>query len=344
MTADDELPDAASDKTRRIRTRVSAALLFVGTAAFFVSLALPAVRKLYGGSRMEVDGWTAATQYGPTAVGNSFLVLAFAFWGAAHWFRSIWAWMIGVALAVVATLHHGLIGAWPGFEEIERLHAGYYMWVGATAVVCLSFLVLLPPDRPPPGEPLPREDVRRGRVGFARILAITAVCALIAGHFLVPTTVASVWAPGPVPDRESSYHVGPFRTTGQSSFMTRTREDGTTEAIEYHLRPVESPVAAARFLVAKTGVLEFATLSLPLLLLAAWVTGRRAWRWTGAAVAATVGVAQAGWFGPPWSMSGFDPHPLAILWYATPALFVAAFLLIPSRPRPDPAPRVQRTG
>ncbi len=320
-------------RSRRVRTWVSAALLLGGTAAFVVSLALPAVTKQHSpGGTIHLDGWTCATNYGPTAANNWFLGLAFVVWGAAVWLRWPWAWWIGVGESAVATLMHAGIGAIPGCEGIERLHSGYWTWLAATAVVCASFLVLPRPIRTEEG--LTRPDVDRARHGYAWVVGVAAIAVLLWSHFLLPVPIGSLRVPGPVPDDapDEWYQNGPTRSGAVTTMVQVTRPDGTTVDLPYHYATTWAPLARAHFgLGGGRSVFEFAALSLPLIFVAAAHSRRRAWRWSGVVVAGCLAAVAVAWVEPPWPASGITPHPTDVVWWATMPLFVAAFALVPPR-------------
>lgn len=328
---------AGADERRAARRiagiRVSAALLAAGCLAFWVSLALPAVTKFEMQRRMHLDGFTCAVHYGPTAASNGFLALAFVVWGAAVWFRSVWAWYVGAAMSVIAFLHHAFIGAMPGFENIERVHSGYWTWLAATATVAVSFLVLPKPVRPPPGEPLPVADRDRGRVRLGVIFGAAASAVLLVTHLFLPVPIGALRVPGPPPEGADTgwYGNGPTRSSAVTTQLTVTHPDGTKDELPFHYEEFRAPPAVAQFRGGASGALEFALLSLPLLVLASAATRRRAWRWIGAATSAACVLAATVWIELPWPCSGITPRPLDIVWKATPSMFAAAFLLLPPR-------------
>jgi hypothetical protein len=333
--------DSALDPRRRaIRTRVSAALLAAGATAFVVSLSLPAVRLTQeGGGRYHVGGWTAATHHGPAGPTNGFLAAGFVVWALAHWFRSILAWYVGAAMAVYAVLFHAFVGAWPGYEGIERLYSGYWVWLAATAVIAAAFLTLPKPIRPPPGERLPRADVDRGRRGLAHVVAAVAVAALLVTHLLVPTSVGGREVLGPPPEHAwNGYESGPLHSEMQGSTRTRTLADGTTVQETYHHEADLAPLATAQFRRPGTAALELGLLALPLLWLAAATTRRAVWRSGGAAVAATTALVAFLWVDEPWPISSFGAHPLEVLWRGEPTALLVAFVLLPPRRAPAFAP------
>lgn len=323
---------------RTFRTRVSALLLAAGTVAFVLSLALPAVTRtgLWGPTdarRATLDGWSCALNHGPTAGTNWFLASAFAVWGAAVWWRSVWAWWGGAVASAVGLLVHGFVGAWPGYERIVRLHAGYWTWLAATAAVCASFLLLPRPVRPPPGEPLPVEDRDRGRAGIAAILGIAATAAVVASFLVVPTVVSSELVRGEPPEDADPdwYQVGPTRSSHVTQTVRVTNADGTVADAVHHYRSEFGPVVSAQVREPGSAVHAIGSLLMPALFLAAATTRRRVWRWSGAVLAASATTASVFWIDTPWPYSGLSPHPLVVLWIATPAAFVPAFLLLPPR-------------
>lgn len=316
-----------------LRVACSALLLLLGAATYLTSLFLPAVRldKKDGGGVFNVGGWTAATHHGPAGPTNSFLVLAFLVWAAAHWFRSILAWWLGVAMAAYAVVFHAAIGAWPGYEGITDLRAGYWTWLAATVVTATAFVVLPKPVRPPPGERISRADVDRGRLGLAQIVGGAAVVALLWTHLLVPTPVASREVAGePPPGAFDGYNSGPFRSSGYS-----TREvalpDGTKYEEKFHTQHDLAPLVVAQWGDRGAPLLEFALLALPLLLVAAMTTRRALLRWLGAAVATAAALGAFLGVDDPWPLSSFGLHPLTLAWRATPTAFALAFVLLPPR-------------
>lgn len=279
-------------RARAARTRVSAWLLAVGTEAFWGALALPAVEMARTWQGVDsLDGLSWALSYEPTYATNAFLALAFVVWAAAVWLRWRPAWIIGIIFSVGAALLHPLIGAWPGFERIGRLHVGYWVWDAATAAICAAFLVL--PD--PAGSAalrLRRADVDQFRVALSSMFGGGAI-ALVLGLLLL------------------------FTSTGVSSSV------------------VGGPLTHLEFIVAHDA--RIAPLGALILLLSAGLllaasTRRGAWRWGGAAAAVTATVLTS-LIGRPLQTAGLPLQPLDVLWIATPALFLAAFLLLPARVR-----------
>ena len=322
-------------RVRTLRTRISGVLLLAGTVAFWVSLALPAVVKVHWTQTVALEGWSCAVNYEPTFATNGFLALAFAVWAAAVWLRSRWAWTIGVVLSVGGALFHPLIGAWPGFEGIQRVHRGYWLWDGATAAVCAAFLVLpFPIERA--AEPLARDDVHRFRKRLAAMLGAGATVLLLGFHLLLPTTTSGEWREGPPQPDDSLgwYSVGGAHSSMDPRTRTRSRvtPDGRAEDVAFRWVDVRCTVVEAQFADARTAPVETALLLAPALFLAAATTRRRGWRWGGALVTAAV-TAIAPFLDCPWPTSGLTPHPLVVLWVALPALFLAAFLLLPSEGR-----------
>jgi hypothetical protein len=316
--------------TRRTRTAVSATLLALGFCAFLVSLALPGVTKQHDGRTLHVDGWTCAICYGPTGANNIFLAAAFVPWGLAVWFRVVWMRHLGALFAAVTVLLFALVGAWPGYEGIAQLHSGYYVWLAASVAVLASFLVLPAPVRLPPDEPLPRDEIDRGRVRFASILGVVATAALLVTHLFVPTVVASVQVPGDAQnDLSGTYETGPFRTSSGPQSEKIPLSDGTFVERKWHSVNVVAPVAAAQFARLDTSVHEFALLTLPLLFAAAIATRRRFWHWAGALVAGATALTAATCVELPWSCSWYGMHPLQLVWWGTPSAFVVAFGLLP---------------
>lgn len=320
---------------QRRRALASALLLVAGQTAFVVSLTLPAVTLFLAQTkdRMRPGGWTCAVNHGPTAASNWFLAAAFVVWGAAHWWRSAWAWWIGAAASVGAVLLHAFVGAWPGYEGIERLHAGYWTWLAATAAVAAAFLVLPRPVRPPAGEPLPLADRDLGRRGFAAWLGAAAAITVLGTHLLLPVPLGETIVDGPVPPgARSYYYCNGTHTDGWQPVPRKvTHADGTTAEIERHYEYEWHPMATTQFARAADGLAEFAYLALPFVFLAAATTLRAAWRWTGAALAAAVTAASLTVVECPWPTSGWTPHPLEIVWTAPACAFAAALVLLPPR-------------
>lgn len=309
---------------------MSAAMLVLGLGAFLVSLALPGVTKDHGLNTLHVDGWTCAICYGPTGANNVFLAASFVPWGLAVWFRSVWMRHLGAIFAAVTVALFALIGSWPGYEGITKLHSGYYVWLSAPIVVLASFLVLPAPVRLPPDESLPRAEIDRGRVRLAAIFGVIAVATVLVTHLFVPTVVASVQVPGDAEnDRAGTYETGPFRTSSGPQAEKIPLPDGTFVERKWHNVNVVAPVAESQFARSGPGVHEFAMLTMPLLFAAAIATRRRVWRWGGAAVAAGTGLTAATCVHVPWSLSSYGIHPLDLVWWGTPAAFLVAFLLLP---------------
>lgn len=320
------------DSTRRTRTSLSAMLLALGTFAFVVSLSLPGVTKTHDDRTIHVDGWTCAISYAPTGANNVFLAAAFVVWAGAVWFRSVWARWLGLGCSAVTVALFALIGAVPGFEGIQRLHSGYWVWLASSIAVLGAFALLPNPVRPPPGESLSREEVDLGRARLAAIFAVAATVVLLVAHFLVPSIVGyEVRNSGGPSDDSGEYETGPLHSSNGSSTVTITRADGTKRTWKQRSVHVLGPVALRQFGAWRSGVHEFAALSLPLLFAAALSTLRRAWRWTGCALAASVALAALTLVKTPWSCSGFGLPPLDLVWWGTPLLFLVAFALLPPR-------------
>jgi hypothetical protein len=318
------------ERESALRVRISAAFLLLGAAAFWTSLALPAVVKSHAAGVLHVDGWTAATHFWPTAVTNAFLALAFLVWALAHWFRRRWAWKVGVGLSIVAATFHTLIGAWPGFAGIRALHAGYWLWSVATTCVLLAFLFLPPPRR---GE-LTRDETDRGRAGLAWTLAGAATVALVGAHFFLPTALGAEWRPG-VPqegDRFTGYAFGPVRVSHYDPAITETRllTERSYPRLTGRYVAVRGTVVERQMGETTTALVETTLLLLPVLFLVAATTRRRAWRVAAVVAALAVAVATP-LLDDPWPWSGFAPHPLQVLWWGTPTLFVVAAALLPQR-------------
>jgi hypothetical protein len=318
------------DGTRRNRTAVSAALLALGFCAFLVSLSLPGVTKQHDGRTLHVDGWTCAICYGPTGANNIFLAAAFVPWGLSVWFRSAWAYHLGRIFAAVTVALFALVGAWPGFEGITRLHSGYFVWLAASATVLLAFLVLPAPVRLLPDERMPRAEIDRGRTGFAAIFGVGATLTLLVAHLLVPTVVGTVRVNGDAEnDLSGTYETGPFRSSSGPETEKVQQPDGTFIERKWSTTNLLAPVAVAQYAWPGRALHEFAMLTMPLLFAAAIATRRGIWRWTGAAVAAATGLTAATWVGVPWSLSWYGMHPLQLVWWGTPSAFVVAFGLLP---------------
>ncbi len=318
------------DRTRRVRTSLSALLLALGTLAFVVSLSLPGVTKIHDDRTIHVDGWTCAISYGPTGANNVFLAAAFVLWASAVWFRSVWARWIGIVTASVTVALFALIGAVPGFEGIKRLHPGYWVWLSSSIAVLAAFALLPGPVRLPPGESLPREEVDRGRTRLAAIFGAAATVILLAAHLLVPSIAGYEVRYGDGPsDEAGEYETGPMHSSSSATTRTITRADGTKLELKERSVHVLAPVAFRQFRNFPSGVHEFVALSLPLLFAAAIATRRRAWRWTGGALAAGVALVAATLVDTPWSCSSFGMHPLQLVWFGTPLLFLAGFALLP---------------
>lgn len=327
-------------RVRALRTRISAALLAAATVAFWISLALPAVTKLHGGRSVSLEGWSCAVHYEPTFTTNGFLAVAFVLWSAAVWLRSRIAWIVGVAVGIGGATFHPLIGAWPGFEGIQRVYSGYWVWDGATAGMCAAFLVLPFPEGRDV-RPRVRDDWDRFRARVAAMFAAGATVVLVWFHLFLPTSRGFEWREGPPQpdDILGWYSAGGTRSTTNpmTRVETRTRADGSRERVELRVVVLRASVVEAQILQGpSTAVVEFGLLVAPLLFLAASTTRRRWWRWGGAAVAAAV-TAAAPFFDAPWPYSGIDPHPLVVVWVTTPALFLVAFLLLPPRRSPATA-------
>jgi hypothetical protein len=319
------------DSTRRARTSLSAMLLTLGTFAFVVSLSLPGVTKTHDDRTIHVDGWTCAISYAPTGANNVFLASAFIVWGCAVWFRCVWARWIGLLMSAVTVALFALIGAVPGFEGIQRLRTGYWVWLASSIAVFAAFALLPGPVRPPPGESLPREDVDLGRSRLGAIFGGAATVILLVAHFLVPSIVGCEVKHGDAPsDQTGEYETGPFHSSGRSARIV-TRPDGSKREVKEHSLHVLGPVALRQFGELKSGVHEFAALWLPLLFVAAIATRRRVWRWTGCALAASVALAALTLVDTPWSCSSFGLAPLELVWWGTPLLFLVAFALLPPR-------------
>jgi hypothetical protein len=329
-------PPERDEHWRAVRAWLSAALLLVGTAEFVYSLALPAVGKTHGKmGTIHVDGWAAAMHYGPTAATNWFLATAFVVWHFAFWFRARWAWWGGVAFGVAAGTFHALIGAWPGFEGIFTLHDGYYVWAAASAAVMLAFLVL-PKPRRAKGERLAPEEIVRGRLSLAWTFGVGGTLLLLGAHLLLPTSLGCEWRDGPPQrgDQFGWYTTGPMRSQmePQTRKQLRRGPDGTFVEVEQRMVELRGPIVAQQMHTTSTALHETALLALPLLFVVAATTRRRAWRWGGLAFAAAV-AAVTPFFDVPWPTSGFEPHPLAVLWWGTPGVFVAGVAVLPGGPR-----------
>jgi hypothetical protein len=323
-------PAAMSDDTRRNRTAVSAGLLALGFCAFLVSLSLPGVTKQHDGRTLHVDGWTCAICYAPTGANNIFLAAAFVPWGLAVWFRSAWAYHLARIFAAVTVALFALIGAWPGYEGITRLHAGYFVWIAASMTVLAAFLVLPAPVRLLPDERLTRAETDRGRARFAAIFGVGATVTLLVTHLLVPTVVGTVREPGDSEnDLSGTYETGPFRSSSGPQSEKVPQADGTLVERKWSTTNVLGPVVVAQYAWPGRALHEFAMLAMPLLFAAAAVTRRRAWRLGGAAVAAAAGLTALTYVGAPWSLSWYGMHPLELAWWGTPTAFVVAFGLLP---------------
>jgi hypothetical protein len=310
-------------------------LLALGLCVFLISLSLPGVTKQHDGRTLHVDGWTCAICYGPTGANNIFLSAAFVPWGLAVWFRSAWAYHLGRIFAAVTVALFALVGAWPGFEGITRLHSGYFVWLAASVTVFVAFLVLPAPVRLPPDERMPREEIDRGRARFAAILGAGATLVLLVTHLLVPTVAATTTRYGEMEnDLTGTYETGPFHSSSGPQTEKVPRPGGTFVERKYYFDNVVAPVAEAQFRDAPRGVHEFATLTMPLLFAAAIATRRRVWRWSGAAVAIATGLTAATCVEVPWSCSWYGMHPLQLVWWGTPVAFLAAFVLLPPARRP----------
>jgi hypothetical protein len=210
------------------------------------------------------------------------------------------------------------------------------VWLASAVTALAAFVVLPAPARLRPDEPMPREETDRGRARFAAILGVGTTLVLLFAHLLVPTVVATITRYGEMADdRTGIYETGPFRNTSGPSTEKFTRPDGTLVERKYYFVNVVAPVAEGQFRDAPRGVHEFATLTLPLLFVAAIATRRRVWRWSGALFAGATAVAAATCVDLPWSYSSYGMHPLQLVWWGTPPAFLAAFLLLP----PARAPR-----
>ena len=318
------------ERVRRTRVAVSALLLALGSLALAVSMSLPGVTTDQDGRSLHVDGWTCAICYGPTGANNIFLAVAFVPWGLALWFRSVWARHLGAIFAAVTAALFTLIGAWPGFEAITRLHSGYYVWLASSLAVLASFLVLPPPVRLPPDEPLPRDKIDRGRARLAAIFGVVATVVLLVTHTLVPTVVSSYPVPGDwESDSSGTYETGPFQTSSGPMTERVPRPGGKFVDRTYYFVNLVGPVLTRQLGVPRSAAHEFALMTMPLLLAAALATRRRVWRWTGVGVAVATGIAAAVLVDVPWSLSWYGMHPLQLVWWGTPPAFLAAFLLLP---------------
>jgi hypothetical protein len=319
---------AADERVRRVRTTVSAALLIAGTAAFWVSLPLtavsfdadlwsrtrPASGYVAGGISFpfitwgDCDGWDWFVRSPLTAGNTAFLASAFLLWAGAAWFRSAWARWIGAAGAlatvVVTLLQLGTMGA-----EYVRPAEGWWLWMAASVLIGLAFLVLPAPVRPPPGERLPRAEADRARRRLAWIVGGAALVLLLASHALLEVRV----------------------TFGQLDFWRGTvqwRQIG---------EPLFPRIDASQSLVFDgigkgwTSFAEMFWVLVPVVFALSAQCRSSYWRLIGIAWAVVLVVVQFGWLSVPW-YDGHDwPSPSAFLWYGPPIALVVAFLLLPPR-------------
>jgi hypothetical protein len=322
------LDDRMNERARRLRTRISAALVVVGSLGFSAALVLPAADyavSSYHTQHVNVDDWDFAMQLAPF---SAFLAGAVLVWGATHWFRWAGGRYLGLGAAFTSLAVELIAGPWSRVAEDAEFLGGYWTSLAATGLICAAFLVMPKPDRADRDDPLPRDEVERARERLAWMIGLAAAVVLLPGHLLLSTSkewrttyldeswgrsiaVQEMAPPKPPPGVILDW-IGPTRAA-----------------------PILPDIDLSRSLIAKSlgafpdSAVEGAWLALPFLFLIAARKHRSAWRIAGAASAATFGLISFVWLAMPWERSKSGLDPLDVVWHGPPLALVAAFLLLP---------------
>jgi hypothetical protein len=257
-----------------------------------------------------------------TGIDFAFLALAFVVWGTARWFCSLWAWYIGVGGSLVSVVVLVLRAGWPEPLLEQARRQGYWVLLCAALATLGAFVLLPRPERPSPGESLPRSDVERGRTGLSITFGAWASFVMVASHALLVI-------PGRFIDA-SSPAGALFDPSTSENYLHRLA------TLILHAYP---EVDASRSLVVGAwnwpwdAALETAWLTLPVAFVAAARTRRSLWSRLGAGLAALVSVVTVAWLASPWQRSRASLDPVDVLWSGPAIAFLIAFLLLPPRPR-----------